>query len=206
MDANLTTEPELGLLIYDVPTVHARLAHLMRERLRRSSLRVNLSAYLFRWQDRGMVEGIVREVQEETGQFCSANIVPQSNDGKPVLLKMAADDAELYTKELYTNLIDRIGRIPALIEKAMSSGKLAAGDQTKEHVRRSRFILAETRRRLEHTETMALLLGIENAGSGSLKGWFETTKNLIKIEAEAVQRMKNSAKGQQTFIVKSEAI
>lgn len=198
MDANLESavptgtvgNENLGLLMYDVPMAYQKLANLMRERLRKAGLRVNLSCVLFRWADRALVEGIVAEVQEETGQFCKAVLIEQAECARPTLIHMANESAVQQVMALHKSLIARIEAAPKLVEKAIVEERLLADDQPKDYARRVGAILREVWSHLSDLEAMAYALALEHGDGSSLKGWFSTVKGLLEEETRALAAVK----------------
>lgn len=183
-------DDKMGLLVYDVPEQYKLLAGKLRQRVRRFALRVNLSVYLFPWQNKELIEGTVAEVQEETGQTCSARVLPQAKEAEPQLLEMAKDAAGRMLDELYKGLRIRLDRAPEIVARRILSGKLNVNDKDKERVRRAKTILRDVKKRADEIARMGLFLKIED----TVKGWHQMVEDLVALEAEVIKKAEEELK------------
>jgi hypothetical protein len=174
-----------ALLVYDVPDKNTQLAGKLRERIRKIALRVNLSVYLFRWEDKHIVEGVVAEVRDETGQTCSARILAQSPEATQELLLMGREASGRMLDELFKGLRLRIDRAPELIEKQIAAGKLDPALTKKARARRVKVIIKDVKKRVEEIGRLALFLQI----SDDIRGFYDTVQDLLKVEGEALDRL-----------------
>lgn len=182
------TVPEVkqGLLLYDVPEEYKLLAGVLRRTVRKFALRVNLSCYVFPWENKTLVEGTVAEVQERTGQECSARILAQSPVAEPELLEMAKESAGSMLSELHKGLMARIAKIPQVIEKQVNDGKINADEMDETRLKKSLAIIRDVQLRAGEIKNLSTLMQIE----GSVQGWTKMVEELLAKEKAACEELK----------------
>lgn len=124
-----------GLVMYDVPQTERHLATLMRTRIRRFALRVNNSVYVFPWENRELVAGVVEEIHEKTGKVCAARILAQAAEADAEIKVMVVEAGNLLLGNLHKGLQARLSKIPARLDSLIVSGKMSPNERTKHQLR-----------------------------------------------------------------------
>lgn len=107
---------EYGMVVYDIPQGNQNLYQRIWHRIRRNAIRINLSVYLIPWGYRAVMQDIIEDAMEATGQKATFSILKYDKESQ--------DEVEALAREqLNREVIDTMKRLQVKAQEYLEQGK-----------------------------------------------------------------------------------
>ena len=179
-----------GLIVYDVPSDHPKMAYRLRNALALSgtALRVNLSAYLFPWGRKHEIDAAVKEVMDTTAGSAHVCSILQDEASGEELDAMVYRAANEMLAELRESVVVRVAAVEALVEKAIDDGTVDVNDKDRTIYRRRQIIVNDVARRAKALKSACIIFTL----TGNVMSAIEALEEAVNVESAALKAMKDA--------------
>lgn len=160
---------EYGMVVYDIPQGNQNLYQRIWRRIRRNAIRINLSVYLIPWGYRAIMQDIIEDAMEATGQKATFSILKYDKESQ--------DEVEALAREqLNREVVDTMKRLQVKAQEYLEQGK----ELPKRY-------LNTVNERLESAKALSVIFGLTQDLNVSMKAAldvFNAQMDLLNAQVE----------------------